>query len=216
MLYVLLSRGRADLSRVETQSSADLGLLIFIRPATIYAWPISAVDIYPLISFHPSFLSGSKEVYSSVKNPAMSPSAVNGSQNGTNQHLTDTAVAKALNDVDTKLVSDNLAEKKSSNGTSHAGLDASLLTIERSQKLQDMSKAAPTGCTDHMITCQWTLADGWQAPKLVPFGPFSIMPNASVFHCQSDPSLQVYTPLQLLTVSRRYRMFRRLEGLSRL
>jgi len=113
----------------------------------------------------------------------MSPSAVNGdSQNGTNQHLTDTAVAKALNEANTKLVSDNLAEKKS-NGPSHAGLDASLLTVQRSEVLKDMSKAAPTGCTDHMITCQWTLSNGWAAPKLVPFGPLSIMPNASVLHC---------------------------------
>lgn len=114
----------------------------------------------------------------------MSPSAVNGnSQNGENQHLTDSAVAKVLSQANTELVSDNLAEEKSSNGTSHAGLDASLLTVERSQKLQDMSKAAATGCTDHMITCHWTLANGWEAPKLVPFGPLSIMPNASVLHC---------------------------------
>jgi len=115
----------------------------------------------------------------------MSPSATyDKSQNGTNQHLTDTAVANVLDQAGTELVSDNVAEKKS-NGPSHAGLDASLLTVERAQTLQDMSKAAPTGCTDHMITCQWTLSDGWAAPKLVPFGPLSIMPNASVLHCKS-------------------------------
>lgn len=143
----------------------------------------------------------------------MSPSAVNGdSQNGTNQHLTDAAVANVLNQANTKLVSDNLAEKKS-DSPSHAGLDASLITVERSQNLQDMSKAAPTGCTDHMITCQWTLPNGWAAPKLVPFGPLSIMPNASVLHCRS-----IHNPLENLnlTDNRRNRMLRGVEGLPRL
>jgi len=151
----------------------------------------------------------------------MSPSAVKeNSRNGTNQHLTDTAVAKVLSEANTALVSDNLAEQKSTE-KSHAGLDASLLTVERRQNLQDMSKAAPTGCTDHMITCQWTLQKGWKAPKLVPFGPFSIMPNASVLHCESPaescvPGCNLIHSAVLINNNRCYRMLRRHESLSRL
>lgn len=31
-----------------------------------------------------------------------------------------------------------------------------------------------------MITCQWTSTIGWDAPSLVPYGPLSLMPTASV------------------------------------
>ena len=41
-------------------------------------------------------------------------------------------------------------------------------------------------CTDHMITAQWTLANGWSAPELKPYGPLSIMPTASVLHYATE------------------------------
>lgn len=37
-------------------------------------------------------------------------------------------------------------------------------------------------CTDHMITCSWTASSGWANPSLVPFGPLSLAPTASVLH----------------------------------
>ncbi|KAF4815855.1 Branched-chain-amino-acid aminotransferase [Colletotrichum tropicale] len=36
--------------------------------------------------------------------------------------------------------------------------------------------------TDHMITVSWTSAKGWENPKLVPYGPISLMPSANVIH----------------------------------
>ncbi|KAG8952010.1 hypothetical protein FRC04_005343 [Tulasnella sp. 424] len=40
--------------------------------------------------------------------------------------------------------------------------------------------------TDHMLTVEWTLADGWGVPKIMPYGPFSIQPSSTVLHyCQS-------------------------------
>src|SRR5436305_2680784 len=29
---------------------------------------------------------------------------------------------------------------------------------------------ASSSCTDHMITCSWTAADGWGMPELKPYG----------------------------------------------
>jgi len=112
----------------------------------------------------------------------MSPSAVNSAQNGENLHLTDTAVAKNLAKANMELINDDIAVKKSSNGTSSAGLDASRLTVHRSENLQtlDLDNLDVNACTDHMVTAQWTLKSGWQDPKLIPFGPISLMPNASV------------------------------------
>ena len=36
--------------------------------------------------------------------------------------------------------------------------------------------------TDHMITCDWSEADGWAEPELVPYGPLSLDPATAVFH----------------------------------
>ena len=37
-----------------------------------------------------------------------------------------------------------------------------------------------------MITCKWTAKDGWAAPHLEPYGPFSLMPTASVLHYATE------------------------------
>ncbi|KAJ5158032.1 Aminotransferase class IV [Penicillium coprophilum] len=37
-------------------------------------------------------------------------------------------------------------------------------------------------CTDHMISIRWTSEQGWTDPELVPYGPLSLMPTASVIH----------------------------------
>lgn len=41
-------------------------------------------------------------------------------------------------------------------------------------------------CTDHMITCSWNYNSGWQSPHLVPYGPLSLMPTASVLHYATE------------------------------
>lgn len=41
-------------------------------------------------------------------------------------------------------------------------------------------------CTDHMITCSWNCNSGWQSPHLIPYGPLSLMPTASVLHYATE------------------------------
>src|SRR5277367_1445902 len=41
-------------------------------------------------------------------------------------------------------------------------------------------------CTDHMITAVWRVETGWDAPELKPYGPFTLMPNASVLHYATE------------------------------
>ena len=36
--------------------------------------------------------------------------------------------------------------------------------------------------TDHMAMIDWTLADGWQDPRIVPYGPLTLNPANAVFH----------------------------------
>ena len=45
-----------------------------------------------------------------------------------------------------------------------------------------------------MITAVWRAGTGWDAPELRPYGPFSIMPNASVLHYATEcfEGLKVY------------------------
>ena len=73
-----------------------------------------------------------------------------------------------------------------------AELDASKLQF--TQNPEPQAVPAPNSpevwsqsvCTDHMITCQWTSAAGWDSPHLKPYGPFSIMPTASVLHYATE------------------------------
>jgi len=36
--------------------------------------------------------------------------------------------------------------------------------------------------TDHMVMCEWSEADGWGEPHLMPYGPISLDPATAVFH----------------------------------
>ncbi|KAJ1930897.1 branched-chain-amino-acid transaminase bat2, partial [Linderina pennispora] len=36
--------------------------------------------------------------------------------------------------------------------------------------------------SDHMLTVDWTRKGGWQKPQIIPYGPLSIDPSASVLH----------------------------------
>lgn len=73
-----------------------------------------------------------------------------------------------------------------------AELDASKLTFTRTTSPQPVpSEAAAaastdTICTDHMVTVTWSLATGWAAPALKPYGALSLMPTASVLHYATE------------------------------
>ncbi len=103
----------------------------------------------------------------------------------TTQDLTNLAIAKDIA---------SHAKAHASNGVSNGSvnapseLDASKLRMT----LTNDSRAIPApssaqvksqnACTDHMITAVWTSSEGWHDPELKAYGPFSIMPNASVLH----------------------------------
>lgn len=36
--------------------------------------------------------------------------------------------------------------------------------------------------TDHMLICDWTKADGWGKPNIVPYGPMKIATSATSLH----------------------------------
>ena len=36
--------------------------------------------------------------------------------------------------------------------------------------------------TDHMVICDWSEAEGWSEPELVPYGPITLDPATAVFH----------------------------------
>lgn len=83
-------------------------------------------------------------------------------------------------------------QAKLSHAPQIASLDASLLktipnTSPKSVPHPDSDEVkAQTECTDHMITARWTLAHGWEAPELKPYGPLMIMPNASVLNYATE------------------------------
>ncbi|KAK0754682.1 branched-chain amino acid aminotransferase [Schizothecium vesticola] len=72
-------------------------------------------------------------------------------------------------------------------------LDASKLTVHTAdptaREVPDEATACSgneTICTDHMVTCKWTVAAGWEAPELKPYGPLTLMPTASVLHYATE------------------------------
>jgi branched-chain amino acid aminotransferase len=73
-----------------------------------------------------------------------------------------------------------------------APLDASKMTITLNPSprpvpaMNSPEVMAQKTCTDHMVTASWTETTGWAAPELKPYGPFSIMPSASVLHYATE------------------------------
>ncbi|CAG8112774.1 unnamed protein product [Penicillium salamii] len=71
---------------------------------------------------------------------------------------------------------------------SHGTFKASQLKIQRTSSPRPVPPAdsqellSHKVCTDHMITVRWTSEQGWADPELVPYGPLSMMPTASVLH----------------------------------
>ncbi|KAK9474788.1 branched-chain amino acid aminotransferase II [Dipodascopsis tothii] len=67
-----------------------------------------------------------------------------------------------------------------------APLDPSKLTVELTKKPK--TPQAPEKLqfgktfTDHMLVVDWTDTEGWQAPQILPYGPFQMDPASVVFH----------------------------------
>ncbi len=59
--------------------------------------------------------------------------------------------------------------------------------------------------TDHMLTIDWSLQNGWEAPVIQEFGRFSIHPASTVFHYGSEcfEGMKAYFPTYLDTKTRR-------------
>ena len=93
-------------------------------------------------------------------------------------------------------------------------LDASSMTVELTKSPRTVPEPnseevkAQKTCTDHMVTARWTAETGWDAPEMKPYGPFSIMPSASVLHYATEcfEGLKLYRgydgKLRLFRVSR--------------
>ncbi|RPA76468.1 branched-chain amino acid aminotransferase II [Ascobolus immersus RN42] len=85
-----------------------------------------------------------------------------------------------------------VSEPLSTKNSALPDLDASKLTIQLTPNPKEVPAEGfnPSWrhdlTTDHMITCTWTDETGWQTPALVPYGPFQIMPTASVLHYATE------------------------------
>eukprot|EP00794_Sanderia_malayensis_P018105 gene18105-19914_t len=67
--------------------------------------------------------------------------------------------------------------------------------------------------TDHMLTIDWSSGEGWKAPEIVPYGPLTIPPNASVLHY----GLEVFEGMKAYRGDDGdVRMFRPMENMKRL
>ena len=101
------------------------------------------------------------------------------------------AMAKKLANPAATLSTTNLAVRE---------LDASKLTFSFNtspRAVPDEATACSgleTICSDHMISCTWKAATGWENPELKPYGPLSLMPTASVLHYATEcfEGLKVY------------------------
>lgn len=93
------------------------------------------------------------------------------------------------------LTADALEQKLSATGPGDsklAPLDASKLTFTRTTTprtvpaVDDPIRNVSSFASDHMVTCMWRAGSGWETPELKPYGPFSIMPTASVLHYATE------------------------------
>lgn len=67
--------------------------------------------------------------------------------------------------------------------------------------------------TDHMLTIDWTLEGGWGAPKIEPFGNFSVHPGAKVLHYAQElfEGMKAYRG-----VDGKIRLFRPMHNMARM
>ncbi|KAI9801737.1 MAG: hypothetical protein M1825_003109 [Sarcosagium campestre] len=106
----------------------------------------------------------------------------------TTQELTDAAISNSIAQSARSLLSDPASQPVKG----LAELDASRLKITHTTAPRPVP--APNSpeilsqsvCTDHMVTAKWTSHGGWEAPEIKPYGAFSLMPTASVFHYATE------------------------------
>ncbi|KAI0036647.1 branched-chain amino acid aminotransferase II [Vararia minispora EC-137] len=65
-------------------------------------------------------------------------------------------------------------------------IDPSKLKITRTASPKEMPSLETLkfgrNFTDHMLTVEWSLENGWEAPEIKPYGPLQLAPSAMVFH----------------------------------
>lgn len=105
---------------------------------------------------------------------------------------TSALTAAGVNDILTKTTTSVSSGVNGATDRTLPDLDASLLraTYTANPRLVPAHNSPEVftmrTCTDHMITCSWTLEHGWAAPELKAYGPLSIMPTASVLHYATE------------------------------
>jgi branched-chain amino acid aminotransferase len=98
----------------------------------------------------------------------------------------------AANETTTSSLTSAGIEDKRNASSSLAPLKASSITYSFTKSPKqvpapdDPAIKASNITSDHMVTCRWTETNGWETPELKPFGPFSIMPTASVLHYATE------------------------------
>lgn len=66
--------------------------------------------------------------------------------------------------------------------------------------------------SDHMLVINWSLENGWEAPEVLPYGPLSITPSASVLHY----GLEVFEGMKAYRgFDGEIRLFRPMENMQR-
>ncbi|KAI5477235.1 hypothetical protein MNV49_006608 [Pseudohyphozyma bogoriensis] len=67
-----------------------------------------------------------------------------------------------------------------------APLDPDMLTIQENASPASIPDSSTLQFgktfTPHMLTARWTLANGWEAPEIKPYGPLCLDPASTVFH----------------------------------
>jgi branched-chain amino acid aminotransferase len=121
----------------------------------------------------------------------MPPSAIY--TNGPSGHEGEQDVNLTASALDHKMATNGKLNGHANGHTPKAAeLDASKLTYSLTKEPRPVPNEATatsgpeTICTDHMITCEWDITNGWSTPELKPYGPLSLMPTASVLHYATE------------------------------
>ncbi|KAM6895633.1 LOW QUALITY PROTEIN: branched-chain-amino-acid aminotransferase, cytosolic [Xenentodon cancila] len=88
------------------------------------------------------------------------------------------------------------------------------LVIQLSPSLKPRPNVVDFGTvfTDHMLTIEWDLTDGWQTPLIRPFGNLSLHPACSSLHY----GIQLFEGLKVYGDDSRLRLFRPMLNMKRM
>lgn len=76
-----------------------------------------------------------------------------------------------------------------------------VIQLSSSPKSKQDVFAFGTVFTDHMLTIEWTLTEGWQAPLIKPFGNLSLHPACSALHYGVQVHLMDWSQTSVVLVS---------------